>query len=133
MYKRQVLGLVLQRSRFCFYCHARDWFEGGKPRGLLAILLALAVGLVGYTVVLGSWLPVPAPGKLPPDMHIGPVSWVLVLAGLAFGSGMVVSGSCISAHWYRPVSYTHLDVYKRQSSKSASTPACMNAATCPVP
>ncbi|MPT37162.1 MAG: hypothetical protein E2603_01305, partial [Achromobacter sp.] len=69
--------------------------------GALAIVLALAVGVVGYTVVLGSWLPVPQPGKLPPDMHIGPVSWVLVLAGLAFGAGMLVSGSCISAHWYR--------------------------------
>lgn len=96
-----VLGLVLQRSRFCFYCHARDWFEDRNPRGLLAIVLALAVGVVGYTVVLGSWLPVPQPGKLPPDMHIGPVSWVLVAAGLSFGAGMVVSGSCISAHWYR--------------------------------
>lgn len=96
-----LLGLVLQRSRFCFYCHARDWFEDRNPRGLLAIVLALAVGLVGYTVVLGSWLPVPAPGTLPPDMHIGPVSWVLVAAGLCFGAGMVVSGSCISAHWYR--------------------------------
>lgn len=96
-----VLGLVLQRTRFCFYCHARDWFEDGNPRGLLAIVLALAVGVVGYTVVLGSWLPGPQPGKLPPDMHIGPVSWVLVAAGLSFGAGMVVSGSCISAHWYR--------------------------------
>lgn len=96
-----VLGLVLQRSRFCFYCHARDWFEDRNPRGLLAIVLALAVGVVGYTVVLGGWLPVPQPGKLPPDMHIGPVSWVLVAAGLSFGAGMVVSGSCISAHWYR--------------------------------
>jgi uncharacterized membrane protein YedE/YeeE len=96
-----VLGVVLQRSRFCFYCHARDWFEDRNPRGLLAIVLALAVGLVGYTVVLGSWLPVPQVGKLPPDMHIGPVSWVLVAAGLSFGAGMVVSGSCISAHWYR--------------------------------
>ncbi len=96
-----VLGLVLQRSRFCFYCHARDWFEDGNPRGLLAIVLALAVGLVGTTVMLGGWLPVPQPGKLPPDMHIGPVSWVLVAAGLSFGAGMVVSGSCISAHWYR--------------------------------
>lgn len=96
-----VLGVVLQRSRFCFYCHARDWFEDRNPRGLLAIVLALAVGVVGYTVVLGSWLPVPQPGKLPPDMHIGPVSWVLVVAGLSFGAGMVVSGSCISAHWYR--------------------------------
>lgn len=96
-----LLGLVLQRSRFCFYCHARDWFEDGNPRGLLAIVLALAVGSIGMTVVLSGWVPLPEPGKLPPDMHIGPVSWVLALAGLVFGLGMVVSGSCISAHWYR--------------------------------
>ena len=95
------LGLLLQRTRFCFYCHARDWFQGGDPRGLLAIILALAVGLVGYTVVVGSWVALPQAGQLPPELHIGPVSWVLVLAGLAFGAGMVVSGSCISAHWYR--------------------------------
>ncbi|GKS77269.1 YeeE/YedE family protein [Acidovorax sp. SUPP950] len=96
-----VLGVVLQRSRFCFYCHARDWFADGNPRGLLALVLALAVGTVGYTVVLGSWVPVPTAGQLPADMHIGPVSLALVAAGLAFGAGMVVSGSCISAHWYR--------------------------------
>ena len=96
-----LLGLVLQRSRFCFYCHARDWIDGGDPRGLLAILLALAVGSMGTTVVLGSWVAAPAPGLLPPDMHIGPVSVALVAGGLAFGTGMVVSGSCISAHWYR--------------------------------
>jgi uncharacterized membrane protein YedE/YeeE len=95
------LGVVLQRTRFCFYCHARDWFERRDARGLLAVLLALAVGVAGYTVVLGAWMPVPAAGRLPPDIHIGPVSWVLVAAGLAFGAGMVVSGSCISAHWYR--------------------------------
>ena len=95
------LGIVLQRTRFCFFCHTRDWFEAGDPRGLLAVVLAVAVGLIGYTVLFSSWLPVPQPGRLPPDAHIGPVSWVLVLAGLAFGSGMVISGSCISAHWYR--------------------------------
>lgn len=96
-----VLGVVLQRSRFCFYCHARDWFEGRDPRGLLSIVLAIAIGVVGMTAVLGSWVPDPRAGQLPPDMHIGPVSWVLVLAGVTFGAGMVVSGSCISAHWYR--------------------------------
>jgi hypothetical protein len=96
-----VLGFVLQRSRFCFFCHSRDFFEQGDPRGLLAIMLALVVGTVGYHIILAGWLPVPVPGRLPPDAHIGPVSWALVLAGAAFGLGMVISGSCISAHWYR--------------------------------
>ncbi len=95
------LGVVLQRTRFCFFCHARDFIERGDARGVLALLLAIAVGAVGMHFMLGSWLPVPAPGRLPPDAHIGPVSWALVLAGLAFGLGMVISGSCISAHWYR--------------------------------
>ena len=96
-----VLGLAMQRSRFCFYCHIRDWLEDEDPRGVLAILIAIAVGLVGNTVVLGSWMPEPKPGILPPDIHIGPVSWALAAAGLAFGLGMVVSGSCIGAHFYR--------------------------------
>jgi hypothetical protein len=96
-----VLGVTMQRSRFCFYCHIRDWLEESDPRGVLALLLAIAVGLLGYTVVLGAWLPEPGPGRLPPDAHIGPVSWTLVAAGLAFGGGMAISGSCISAHFYR--------------------------------
>ncbi|UYG51940.1 YeeE/YedE family protein [Comamonas endophytica] len=95
------LGVVLQRTRFCFYCHARDWLQRDDPRGILAIALALAIGVVGMTVVQSSWVANPQAGQLPPEMHIGPVSWVLVLAGLAFGAGMAVSGSCISAHWYR--------------------------------
>ncbi len=100
-----VLGVVLQRSRFCFFCHARDYFDpgpaGADPRGLLSILLALAVGAIGMHLVYAGWLPVPMPQRLPADAHIGPVSWVLALAGVSFGLGMVISGSCISAHWYR--------------------------------
>lgn len=96
-----VLGVVLQRARFCFLCHARDFIDRRDPRGLLAILLALAVGTVGYHVFMSGWLTSPTPPRLPPDAHIGPVSWALALAGLAFGLGMAVSGSCISAHIYR--------------------------------
>jgi uncharacterized membrane protein YedE/YeeE len=94
-------GAVLQRSRFCFFCHARDLLEKSDPRGVLAILLALAVGAVGYLVIFGAWLPVPLPERLPPTAHIGPVSPVLGFAAYVFGLGMAISGSCISAHLYR--------------------------------
>jgi uncharacterized protein len=94
-------GLLLQRSRFCFFCVTRDFFERRDARGLLGIVVALAVGLLGTYAVLGAWLPTPAPGRLPPDAHIGPVSWVLAAGAFAFGIGMAISGSCISAHLYR--------------------------------
>lgn len=96
-----LFGFVLQRSRFCFFCMFRDWFDEGDPRGLIGLIVALAVGIAGYTLVFGAWLPDPSSGRLPPDAFIGPVSSVLVLAGLAFGAGMAISGSCVSAHLYR--------------------------------
>jgi uncharacterized membrane protein YedE/YeeE len=94
-------GAVLQRSRFCFYCNFRDLVEKRDPAGVLALLVALAVGAIGYTAIFGAWLPTPAPGRLPPTAHIGPVSVVLAGASLVFGLGMAISGSCLSAHFYR--------------------------------
>lgn len=96
-----VFGIVLQRSRFCFFCNFREWYDSGDPRGLLGIIVALAVGIVGYTVVFGAWLPDAASGRLPPDAFIGPISLALVAAGFVFGVGMTISGSCVSAHLYR--------------------------------
>lgn len=96
-----VFGAVLQRSRFCFLCHTRDLLENGDPRGVLSILLALAVGAVGYVIVFGAWMPVPLADRLPPTAHIGPVSPVLAIAAFSFGIGMAVAGSCISAQFYR--------------------------------
>jgi len=96
-----LFGWLLQRSRFCFYCMTRDYFAYRDPRGLLGILAALAVGTLGYLAVFGAMLPDPGTGRLPPDAHVGPLSWVLPIAALAFGLGMALSGSCISAHLYR--------------------------------
>jgi hypothetical protein len=94
-------GLVLQRSRFCFYCNLRDLVEKRDPAGVLAILVALAVGAVGYVAIFGAWVPTPQPGRLPPTAHVGPVSLLLAGASFVFGLGMAISGSCLSAHFYR--------------------------------
>ncbi|GLK78246.1 membrane protein [Methylopila jiangsuensis] len=94
-------GLVLQRGRFCFLCNLRDLTRAGDPRGVLAILVALAIGAVGYAAVFGAWVPNPFGGRLPPTAHVGPVSPALAVAAFAFGVGMALSGSCLSAHLYR--------------------------------
>lgn len=94
-------GVVLQRSRFCFYCVTRDFFAERDARGLLGIITALAIGTLGYHVLFGAFLPDPSTGRLPPGAHIGPVSWALAAGALSFGFGMALSGSCISAHLYR--------------------------------
>jgi uncharacterized membrane protein YedE/YeeE len=96
-----LFGFLLQRSKFCFFCITRDFIEQRNSWGLLGLITALATGILGYTAVYGAILPVAAEGRLPPDAHIGPVSWVLAFAALTFGIGMSLSGSCISAHLYR--------------------------------
>lgn len=96
-----LFGLLLQRSRFCFFCVTRDFIEQRKPDGLLGIIAALAVGTLGYHLVFGAFVPEPSSGRLPPDAHVGPLSWVLGLSAMVFGIGMALSGSCISAHLYR--------------------------------
>lgn len=95
-----MMGIVLQRSKFCFFCMTREFIDERDARGLLGLLAALALGTLGYLAIFGAILPVPG-NRLPPDAHIGPVSFVLVLAALVFGAGMALSGSCISAHLYR--------------------------------
>lgn len=94
-------GIVLQRSRFCFLCNFRDFLDNRDPRGMLAILVALGFGALLYAAILTSWVPVPQPGRLPPNAHVGPVGPVLAFASFVFGLGMAISGSCLSAHFYR--------------------------------
>lgn len=96
-----LFGFVLQRSRFCFFCVSREFIQERKAQGVLGLVVALAVGTLGYHAVFGSFMPDPSSGRLPPDAHIGPVSWVLALGATSFGIGMAISGSCISAHLYR--------------------------------
>ncbi|MEQ3552820.1 YeeE/YedE family protein [Pseudonocardia nematodicida] len=95
------LGIVCERGRFCFYCIFRDLFEDRNSHGAYAVLTALAVGALGYTVVLAMFVPDPSSGTLPPGAHIGPVTWTTLVAAIAFGLGVVLSGGCIGGHLYR--------------------------------
>lgn len=95
------LGLLFERGRFCFFCIYRDLIEERNSGPVYAILAALAVGGIGYAIIFGLFLPNAASGRLPAEAHIGPVSWALVAAGMAFGLGMALSGACISGHLYR--------------------------------
>ena len=65
------------------------------------MLVAIATGSIGYALIFGQFLPDTSTDRLPPVAHIGPVSWVLVVAAFAFGIGMSLSGACISGHLYR--------------------------------
>ncbi len=95
------LGMLFERGRFCFFCIFRDLFEKRDSRGTYAILTTLAVGSVGYAIVFAMRLPSPQPGDMAPGAHVGPVSLALVVAGFAFGIGVVISGGCIAGHLYR--------------------------------
>ncbi|MCZ7467383.1 YeeE/YedE family protein [Rhizobium rhizogenes] len=94
-------GIVMQRGRFCFLCNFRDFIDDRRSDGVLAILVALLAGVAFYQIITIAWMPVPQPGRLPPNAHIGPVGWVLALASTVFGVGAALSGSCLSGHFYR--------------------------------
>ena len=94
-------GIVMQRGRFCFLCNFRDFIDGRRSDGVVAILVALLAGVVFYQIVTAAWMPVPQPGRLPPNAHIGPVGWILAVAVTVFGFGAALSGSCLSGHFYR--------------------------------
>ena len=95
------LGLLLERGRFCFFCIFRDGIEDKNTTPFLSVLVAIATGSIGYALIFGQFLPDTSTDRLPPVAHIGPVSWVLVVAAFAFGIGMSLSGACISGHLSR--------------------------------
>ncbi len=95
------LGLIFERARFCFFCIFRDAIEDKNTTPFLSVLTAIAAGSIGYAILFGQFLPDTSTEFFPPNAHIGPVSWVLILAGLLFGIGMTLSGACISGHIYR--------------------------------
>lgn len=94
-------GFTLQRSRFCFASAFRDIFLFGHSRIMKGVLVGLAVATTGFAIIMYDKVPFPASGVLPEEAHILPVGISVILGGLLFGFGMVLSGGCVSGSLYR--------------------------------
>jgi uncharacterized protein len=94
-------GFVLQRGRFCFASAFRDLFLLGHGRNMKGVLLGLAIGSIGFAIVMARQVPIADLGFLPPTANVLPVGMHTALGGILFGVGMVVAGGCVSGSLYR--------------------------------
>jgi uncharacterized protein len=88
-----VLGVVLQRGRFCVTGMLRDIWLSGTYRNLVALLVVIAVHAVGLAALTST-------GVITPDYATFAPAAVIV-GGLIFGLGIILAGGCASGTWYR--------------------------------
>jgi hypothetical protein len=95
-------GFIMQRSRFCFASAFRNLILLRDGRVMKGILAGLAVATVGFALVMYDLVPKNLDLVLfPINSYVLPLGPYLLLAGVLFGLGMVVAGSCISGTLYR--------------------------------
>ncbi|MDH3422630.1 MAG: YeeE/YedE family protein [Gemmatimonadota bacterium] len=94
-------GFVLQRARFCFASAFRDLFLLGHGRNMKGVLVGLAVGSLGFGLVMSRQVPMTFLGILPPSANVLPLGIHTALGGVLFGVGMVLAGGCVSGSIYR--------------------------------
>jgi len=95
------LGFILQRSRFCFVSAVSNCFLFRDTRLLQGILGGLFIATLGFVFIMYRMVPDPTTGNIPLTAIISPFGWHLALGGLLFGSGMMLSGGCITGNLYR--------------------------------
>ena len=88
-----VLGLVLQRGRFCITGAFRDLWVSRSSRWFTAFLLAIAIQALGVALLT-------ALGVISPELPR--LSVVATVAGsFLFGVGIVLAGGCATGTYYR--------------------------------
>ncbi len=91
------LGFVCQRSRFCVTRAFREPFMTGESEAPLAVMTALLVGILGFTVIkyMGIGASYPGGAREIALRAVYPHFWLRALiGGTIFGIGMVVAGGC---------------------------------------
>ena len=95
------LGFILQRSRFCFVSAVSDCFLFRDTRLLEGILCGLFLATLGFAFIMYRLVPDPTSGATPLTAIVSPFGWHLVIGGVLFGGGMMLSGGCVVGNLYR--------------------------------
>lgn len=88
-----VLGIVMQRGRFCVTGMLRDIFMQRSWRTFVALLIVISVHAVGLAALTST-------GVIAPDYSTFAPAAVIV-GGFLFGLGIILAGGCASGTWYR--------------------------------
>ncbi|MCG9965692.1 selenium metabolism membrane protein YedE/FdhT [Shewanella cutis] len=86
-------GLLIERAQICFTSAFRDMWITGRTHMAKAIILGMAVSVIG----IYSYVQLGVPPKI---MWAGPNA---VIGGLLFGFGIVLAGGCETGWMYRAV------------------------------
>jgi uncharacterized membrane protein YedE/YeeE len=88
-------GFILHRSRFCFSRVFREPFMSGEGEMAKAMMVAIALGTVVFSVFFQKEL-------VDPYIAIPPSFWIgSFFGGLIFGTGMIFAGGCASGSLWR--------------------------------
>ncbi len=90
-----VIGIVMQRSRFCFVKAFREPFLTGDGEMTKAVILAIVISVLGFSILkwtdLRDW-----------DTAVSSAFWFgSFVGGLVFGVGMSLSGGCATGCLWR--------------------------------
>ena len=90
-----LLGVILQRSRFCLVRAFREPFLTGDSEMTRAAALSLGVSALGFAVLKST-------GLRSIDAFVFPAFWKgSLLGGVVFGVGMVLAGGCGAGSLWR--------------------------------
>lgn len=88
-----VLGVVMQRGRFCVTAMMRDIFMQRSWRTFVALLVVISVHAIGIAALTSTGVIAPGDSTFAPAAVVG--------GGFLFGLGIILAGGCASGTWFR--------------------------------
>ena len=89
------LGLVMQRTRFCFVRAFREPFMTGDTEMTKAVILAVVISVIGFSIL--KWTDL-----RDPEASVSAGFWFgSLVGGIIFGIGMSLSGGCATGCLWR--------------------------------